>query len=448
MHEGKVVPSVIVLSHEEQLDRLRIGCPEAVEAAVVAGDPCFDRMLASLPLRESYRQAFGLAPHQRLIVVSSTWGAASLYGSDPQLIGRLAARLPVDSHRLAVALHPNIVYGHSRWQVKTWLDECVRDGVLVLPEEDLWRPALVAADLVIGDHGSVSFYAAALGRPILLAAVPADAVDPRSPIGHLLRAAPRLDRGEDPLAHIEWAIVEHDPTRYTPITSLTTSHPGEAATLLRRVLYGLLDLPPPSAPPVVTALPLPESRLAPPRALLVTAELTAGAPGQLEATVSRYAAGSVTGPALIPSAAHLVVDVDAPTTTMLDLAEIVVHRSPDQASRWITETLRALPGCLLAMAGEKDDYWLIGGADGSLIRLNTPPNAPPPNAPPDAPSVEAPVFASVVHAWLCTGRPVTDLPSRLLARIAGAAGCATAVLVAPPLTRVRPADTRPPRLAP
>src|SRR5207249_12258290 len=57
LHNGRLVPSTIVLSHTEQLDRLARACPEAVGAALVAGDPCFDRMLASRPLRETYRQA-------------------------------------------------------------------------------------------------------------------------------------------------------------------------------------------------------------------------------------------------------------------------------------------------------------------------------------------------------------------------------------------------------
>ena len=398
--------------YAEQLDRLRIACPEAVGAARVAGDPCFDRILASLPLRESYRQAFGVAPGQRLIVISSTWGRYSLYGGNPNLIQTLARRLPVDSYRIAVALHPNITHGHSRWQVRNWLAQCARDGVLVLDDEDDWRPALVAADLIVGDHGSVTFYAAALGAPILLASAPAHTIDPRSPIAALLRAAPRFDEA-DPLGCVERTIAGHDPNRYAEITALTTSCPGEAAIRLRRACYELLELrPPTSAAPPVAALPTPTGRFVPPRATLVTVELGETSTERLCATVNRWPAGSVDTPELMPQDAHLVVDADGPLTGMLAMADIVVHRAPREADRdadrdadrWVARTLRALPGCLLALARDRDrDCWLLGTADGGRVRLRTR-------------CRNAPVFASVLYAWLTAGHPIDALPTELLVR--------------------------------
>jgi hypothetical protein len=402
LHNGKVVPSVIVLSHAEQLNRLRADCPEAVDAARVAGDPCFDRIVASVPLRESYRQAFGIAPDQRLIVVSSTWGSSSLYGSDPDLIQQLAMRLPLDSHRIAVALHPNITHGHSRWQIKTWLDQCALDGVLLLANEDDWRPALVAADLVIGDHGSVTFYAAALGTPILLAVAPTHTVDPRSPIAQLLRAAPRFN-SIDPLDAIERAIAEHDPDQYADITVQTTSYPGEAAVRLEQSLYDLLNLRTPTlAGPPVAALPLPSGRFSLPGALLVTAQLEPAGPDELRTVVRHWAAGSIAVPALMPEGAHLVVDVDGPLTGLLGLADIVMHTHPEHAVSWIAHTLRALPGCLLAVA-RHGNGWLLGTADGGLVRLHTR-------------SASAAVFGSAVHAWLSAGHGIHDLPGRLVVR--------------------------------
>ena len=73
--------------------------PEAVDAALVAGPPCFDRMLAARPLRESYRQRLGAGPHQLLVVLSSTWGEDALLARNPELVTRLARRLPLDEYR-------------------------------------------------------------------------------------------------------------------------------------------------------------------------------------------------------------------------------------------------------------------------------------------------------------------------------------------------------------
>ncbi|GHF58262.1 hypothetical protein FHX82_000285 [Amycolatopsis bartoniae] len=365
LHRGRPVPSVIVLSHAEQLTRLAEACPEAVGAALVAGDPCFDRMLASRPLRESYRQALGVRPHQRLVLVSSTWGAASLYGSDPGLIARLAAQLDLDSYRLAVALHPNIAGRHSRWQVDRWLEDCVRAGVLVLPTEQLWGPALVAADVTIGDHGSVSFYSAALGTPLLLAAAPADAVDPRSPVGRLLEVTPRLDRHAPPGPQLEHALSGPEPHGLAAITELTTSLPGKSAAVLRETIYRWLDLPPPRWAAETRALPVPEVTVPHAHAQLVRVRLHDG-----EATVDRFPADALREPDLLPPDAHLVVDTREASVRLLDLADVLVHDGPPDPAQWVERTLGALPGCRLAAARTGGTSWLLGTADGMFIELD------------------------------------------------------------------------------
>ncbi|OLT47854.1 hypothetical protein BJF85_14605 [Saccharomonospora sp. CUA-673] len=184
LHDGNVVPAVIGLSHPEQLDRLHAACPEAAPAARILGDPCIDRLRASTPLRETYRQAFGLAPGQHLVLVTSTWGPDSLYGRRPDLALELARRLPLDEYRIALSLHPNIAAGHSPWQVRMWLDDCRRDGILVLPDGDHWMPATLASSLVVGDHGSTTFYAASQDIPVLLASAPATRSTPPPPSPH------------------------------------------------------------------------------------------------------------------------------------------------------------------------------------------------------------------------------------------------------------------------
>ncbi|MEC3974529.1 hypothetical protein [Amycolatopsis sp. H20-H5] len=364
MHKGEVVPASIVLSHEEQLDRLRQSCPQAAERAVVAGDPCLDRMQASRSLRETYRQAFGLEPHQRLIVLSSTWGKQSLVGTGLELIRRLADELPWDSYRLALAPHPNIAHGHSGWQLKMWLADCVKAGVLVLPSEELWQPALVAADLTIGDHGSVTFYSAALETPILLAATPAGTVDPGSPIGLLLDAAPRLDLARPLRPQVDRTIAEHDPDALTPITNLATSLPGKSAEVLRSLVYETLDLTPPPGPAVVRTLPVPALTHTAPTTQFVRVTGT---------TVDRRAA-DLTG--IPPAGTHLVIDTAEPDASLLSLAAVLVHRTARDASRWITETLRALPGCALAAARITDTTWLFGTTTGRLVRLDDITGAP------------------------------------------------------------------------
>ncbi|MCO1579398.1 hypothetical protein M8C13_26970 [Crossiella sp. SN42] len=361
LSDGELIPSLIVLSHEEQLTRLAAAVPEAAERALVAGDPCFDRLLAGLPLRPSYRATLGVTDTQRLVLVCSTWGPDSLYGNDPQLIRRLLEALPLDDYRIVVALHPAVWDAHSRWQLHRWLAECTRAGAVVLPPEEGWRAATIAADLVIGDHSSLSFYAAALGRPVLLATAPAHAVDPDSAVGRFLATAPPL--AADLRAAVDQAIATHDPATAAEVTSLATSAPGESAPLLRKAFYQLLALPEPSAPARLAAPPLPPAAPEPVAAQLVQVRLDLP-----KATVTRHPAELLRQQSVMPPGAHLAADTTEPYRAWLDLAEVVLHTHTPVTAAWVAATLAALPSCQVAAGPLDASSWLAGTRDGRLFR--------------------------------------------------------------------------------
>jgi hypothetical protein len=148
LHEGRPVATATVLSHPEQLARLRGGCPPVAPTAVLAGDPCYDRILAALPQRERFRRALGVGPGQRLVLLNSTWSPRSFFGdegtdggpdgADPRadlltgVLPRLTAELPADEYRLAAVLHPNIWYGHGPGQLRAWLDRAERAGLALI----------------------------------------------------------------------------------------------------------------------------------------------------------------------------------------------------------------------------------------------------------------------------------------------------------------------------
>ncbi|MBT2209035.1 hypothetical protein [Actinomadura sp. NEAU-AAG7] len=255
---GRVVPSSLVLAHERHLAVLGRDCPEALPVAFVGGDPCLDRLFASLPHRDLYRRALGAGPDTRLVFLSSTWNDDSLFGSRPDLLYRVAAELPREDHQVVAALHPHIWSWYGRRQVTAWHTDCLRLGVRLLPPEDGWRAALVAADRVIGDHGSVTSYAAALGVPVLLGAFPEDSVAPGSHAARLGAVAPRLD-WDAPLApQLDDAAHAFGPSVHEAFHRDLTSRPGEAALLIRREMYRLMRLPDRSSPPEVAPVPLPQ----------------------------------------------------------------------------------------------------------------------------------------------------------------------------------------------
>lgn len=210
MRGGRVTAAALILSHDDELDVLERSCPEAVPHAVVAGDLCLDRLRASLPQRAAYRAALGIGPAETLVTISSTWRPDSTFGSRPELYR-------TGDFRKAVVIHPTTWSVHGPWQVRAWLAD--RPDLIIIPPEEGWRAAVIASDQVIGDHGSVTQYAAAIGVPVRLAT--------RAPV----RPGSLAD------------LVAKD----TPgMAALISSRLDQAAAILRDTMYRLLRLSEPA----------------------------------------------------------------------------------------------------------------------------------------------------------------------------------------------------------
>jgi hypothetical protein len=254
--KGRVLPRLLALAHDSELAVLRESCQEALPAAVVTGDVCYDRLVASLPLRDHYRAAFGLRPGQRLAVVTTTWQPESTLGRHPALLDRLVAELSPDECRVAAIVHPNVWHVHGEFQVRAWFADALRAGLLLLPPEEGWRAALVAADVVVGDYGSVTNYGAAIGAPVLLAGPPArDFVRPGCAADLLCQHAAQL-RSDRPLG--DQLFPTTGGAWQADIAALLTSRPGQAGQILRTALYRLLDLSEPARAVPVSPVPLPK----------------------------------------------------------------------------------------------------------------------------------------------------------------------------------------------
>lgn len=410
--DGAPLADALVLSHPEQFDRLAAACPEALPTAVLAGDPCFDRMLAARPYRDRFRRALGVGRGQRLVLLNSTWSTQSLLGDGngegaggaggddalPALLPRLASELPADEYRVAAVLHPNIWHGHGPGQIRAWLDRARRAGLALIDPLEDWRQALLAADVVIGDHGSVTYYAAALGTPVLLGAAPVDSLDPDAPIAEFIRTAPGLDvraplRGQVD-ALIESHIPQPGPMRFT------SSVPGEAAVRLRRAFYGLMAAPEPPGPALLLPLPVPDPEPALRTAPLYVLTCVLAGP---EVVVARYA-----DPAREPAGAgevHLAVHEDTRDPGQLGLADVVFRNgAPDDPrfgppGRWAAEVLDQHPHSALAAYVTGPSSCVVRTRDGAVLRLTA-------GAEADA---DPAVYASAVHAWLAAGRTLAAL---------------------------------------
>ncbi|WP_345511902.1 hypothetical protein [Phytohabitans houttuyneae] len=255
---GRLLPAVLAVSHDQVLPVLSSQCPEALSVATVVGDLCLDRLASSRPNREMYRQALAVPDGRRLVAISSTWGPQSLLGRAPAALFEQIAGLPRDDFEVVMAVHP-AAWCHGRRQVLAWLARLRQAGLRVIDPAS-WRGLVAAADVVIGDHGSATIYAAAAGVPVLLGGPLPQDTAPRSPAELMAAAAPMV-RADTPLAaQLCEALDARGAALSSAVASGVTSKPNRAAALLREQMYSLLRLPEPPDPctaaPVGPAFPV------------------------------------------------------------------------------------------------------------------------------------------------------------------------------------------------
>ncbi len=249
VRDGAVIPEAIVLAHEEERSRLGRECPEALPVAAVVGDPIYDRIQASLPSRALYREALRAGTRQRLVVVCSTWGPASLLDRGWEVLHRLVRELPREEFRVAALLHPHVWNAHSEWQVHSWLAGLGRAGLAVVSQHSEWVGPLAAADVIVGDHGSATLYGTATGAPVLLAEGTGADLDPDAPMTELASFAPRL-RADRPLARqLSRDARASVRPRYAHVAGRITSEPGRFTRLMRGLIYRKLRIRPPGGLP-------------------------------------------------------------------------------------------------------------------------------------------------------------------------------------------------------
>jgi hypothetical protein len=394
----------LAMSHPAQEEQLLAAHPKAAGRTLLVGDPCFDELVASRSLRGVYRDALGLTEQQRLVVVSSTWGSTSLLGRHPDLPARLLGELPCDTYRVAAIVHPNVWAAHGTWQIRTLQAAALDAGLLLMPDVHAWRPALVAADVVVGDHGSVTLYGASAGKPVLLAAFGEDAV-PDTAIQDLAALTPRLETRGDMLRQIEDVMHGHAPDRYASIARGAFAEPGHALARLRAALYQLLKLPEPPSPPPHPPLP----PAAGPIASSVTSwQVTTGvsrrdAPPTV--VVHRYPAAvsarRETHTDAPLSFTHLACSDGERDTRLVQSASVHLRQHPATtvvgALRWIRDTLTRLPGSLMAASAVHAGGCLVGLQDGRVVEATA-----------TGLGREPGLTAAVVYACLRAGRPLDE----------------------------------------
>lgn len=353
--------TMLALSHAEQRRRWREDDAAGVRTSVI-GDPCIDRLRASAPLRSRYRRALGVPPAKKLVVTSSTWGPGASLAQHPDLPARLLAELPADEYAVAAILHPNIWVGHGPWQVRLWMQRALEAGLQLMPAGAGWQAALVAADLLIGDHGSVSLYGMGLGLPLLFSAFACEEIVADAPLASLAGQTPHLAHGRGLRHQIEQIGFDRDPSRYAEIVAQVFAEPGRALENLRALAYEAIGLEPPAQQPRLLPFPPPNLDLRPVTAQEVNGSVKARSPS-LRISIERGPAG-LGVPNRETGERHLVIDESEQNQRLHDTAAAVTRRQPRRGSAeerrldaidWLSEALDAHPGARVAACALDED---------------------------------------------------------------------------------------------
>ncbi|MGW7414907.1 CDP-glycerol glycerophosphotransferase family protein, partial [Streptomyces sp. NPDC054863] len=388
------------VSHPDQAAQL----PDSAHPLLI-GDPCYDSLLAAgRASRERYREALGVPPGRRLILISSTWRDESALGQDSSLPARLLASLPADAYAVALVTHPNVVSAHGSGQLEHVLGSARAAGLIRIPPESGWQAALLAADLLVGDHGSVTFYGAALGVPVLLGAFSEQEAVAGTPMAELGRLAPRLDPFAPLRPQVEEALTSPDTDRLRKLGSTALADPGHALRRLRATAYGLMKLSEPASPapsPLAPEDPCPVPAPYLCTAFSVTTRMGSQGDAGPRVRIERRPAAVATPPTPTDEH-HLSCPDDERDRSLRESASVLVSLTPKSgtaAAAWACCVFADFPGAVLAAAPVAPGTYRIHVRDGRTVEATVtganPRTAPDPSIP-----------AAVVHACLLGGVPL------------------------------------------
>ncbi|MBB4680094.1 hypothetical protein [Crossiella cryophila] len=386
VRRNRIIPNTLVVAHDHQLAVIASVEPRLLPRTLVAGDPCLDRIHRSEHLRPAYRTALG-ADRRELVLLCSTWGKNSLFGACTDLPARLLAALPADRFRCALVLHPNVWTQHGALRINALLRRATDAGLLVVPPEQGWQAAIVAASLVISDHGSLTSYSLGAGRPLLLATDGGPEVVPGSPLDHLRSRVPLLRLDKPLAAQIEQALIPNPDSAVDAAAIFART--GQSAAILRTRMYTVLDLPEPAWQARPDPLPTPEITLTEPDALRVQID------GTTTLTMRRFPV--VLGEPEPPG--HLAVSEHATDPELLERAAVVWsatrHEHPADADEWGAATLRRWPGAQLAVTEVEPGAIVAFRRNGDRVTVQA--------------TVPRSVAGSALYHWILHGQPSVEL---------------------------------------
>ncbi|MGH8879275.1 MAG: hypothetical protein ACRD0P_18350, partial [Stackebrandtia sp.] len=353
LHNGVPIADWHLLPGQDSWDRMILGCPAIEKRSSIAGDPVAQQLRDHADLRDDYRAALGLLPEQKLVVVASTWGPGSISGQSLDLPRRLVAELPADEYRVAAIFHHNVVMHDGFEDLQRRLHSAVESGLILMPPEDSWQATVIAADCVLGDHGSMLFYSADMA-PVAVAAYDPTAYPQDGPAAAMVDAVSHLNFGMPLRPQVDRLLAAPRLEAVRTIVDSTIDHKKDAAAEFRTKMYETMGLPEPAGD---AFLHLDMPKPVPARLTAVRAHSTIADDVEPTVTLARYPAAVTSS----DTGEFLAVHTDDPDPRRRHSARVLIA-----AAGWtdLGELLHHWPLCRIAVRALGAGEFLIRLSDG------------------------------------------------------------------------------------
>ena len=212
------------------------------EKIAVVGNLKSEKLLEKSLNRNEIRHQLGIKQDETLVFMVSTYGSNCLLNTMGDSLLCEARRLS-GKFRFAISIHPK-EHQHKIETESDWNESLATlksDGFLVMEFGEDWENYLVACDVILTDHSSLSSYGVALGKPYIYSPVPDYVTETHGLTWHLMRISPILHADASNLKEcLTHGINEYQLEKLAELLKTLGYYPGEAKNRARREVYDIL----------------------------------------------------------------------------------------------------------------------------------------------------------------------------------------------------------------
>ena len=241
--KNRNIPYTRIFVYNESEKRIAIKMdPRFSDKVVVIGNLKSERLLEKSINRDEIRDQLGIKQDEVLVFMASTYGPNCLLNTVGNSLLSEARRVG-GKFRFALSIHPK-EHSIKKQQETNWaetLSSLRNDGFLVLEVGEDWENYMLACDIILTDHTSLTSYGVVLGKPYIYTPVSDNVIENYSLAWHLMSISPILLIDASNLMEcLMFATNEYRFERLTELTKMVNFYPGEAKARTRKEVYDIL----------------------------------------------------------------------------------------------------------------------------------------------------------------------------------------------------------------